>query len=263
MPVNDNTLPQKLLTLLDRMIRGTKIKEIPPLIACQIRSVTQPPPAKIDSESLRINTTFQPVALPQTSQVTDIIQNFATPQTHQCSLSDLLAQIHTENIKSIRSVGWVSPSITIHSKAIDLFKKFDLSRRLNYKTRVHTLSPSTLSTQVKSTGFQLNLQIRNKLADLMTIPVKVPPAVLSFISEKEQLAFWKLAIRQAHKSPKQMNLIGIYPGVPYNCATHIEVDRLKNLQFRFKEKLSTVRGNLQKVALFRDLDTQKIISVVM
>jgi hypothetical protein len=86
---------------------------------------------------------------------------------------------------------------------------------------------------------------------------------MHLLSREEQLAIWKRAVWQSRKEPRQLQLLGVYFGVPLAAIERMRIDSLsKRLNYNFSSTYQNPDIALKDVAIFSDDERKQIIVTI-
>jgi hypothetical protein len=104
--------------------------------------------------------------------------------------------------------------------------------------------------------------IHSDLVPVSGLIIRKKPVLPDFISERQQLLFWKLALKQTGKLPKQLKLIGIFPKIPLDYIENIDFDPVdKVITYQWKDKFAKVKDQTMDLAIFLDIENRKLVMV--
>jgi hypothetical protein len=167
--------------------------------------------------------------------------------------------------------------LTTTTRIVDFFQQFAIDPgRLSSWLSTFTSPPG--SSFVKSididrlkptihklpeTKLKMAARVKENLAFFRRLAVQKKPVILSFLSEKEQLVYWKRAVTQTRKEARYLQILGVYTGVPYDCVENIKVNySQKSLNYNFKVRSHRIQSEIRDIALFNDITQNKILMVV-
>lgn len=259
------SLTHRLFAVLERWVKETRVHGI--------EVVPDPATGAVKTLEFNLDTGVGELDYSFTSSVStldfqietetvEIVQTLIQPQINDAAMEDLQVTINDEKIDRLTHIaihdqdtsmdaGGQPP--TVH----DLFKKFNLKPKLLYSTTIHKLDIQRWRTGVKvnSLPVAFSAKIQDNLLLAKRFAVERKPAEVSYVSEKNQLILWKKAVEKSGKEPKDLKLIGIYPGVPFYFiqAEKISINPVNRiLTYRFKANLPNKRSpeDLRDLALF-------------
>lgn len=134
--------------------------------------------------------------------------------------------------------------------------------RVDYRTRTHNLPFRDFPISCHNLVSALNPVMRDGVAPLGRLAVHRQSIPLNFLSKGEQLSFWRQAIRQTGREARQLQLVGVFPGVPIGAAERFGVDwKTERLIYRFIPGRTGVQ-TLRDIAVFQDTVEKKAVLVV-
>lgn len=234
---------------------ATAARQLEPTIPGQTNEV----PVSMDAGTAEVD-----FSIPTSTQ--EALAELCNPTVQDARVESLEPEVIDEKVDTVSRVGIQSCSTDIHTIVHDLFKTFNISPKMHYTTRVKSVNPDHFKPRVFRFKFDSSLQgrVREDIVFFKKLTVEQNPAVLTFVTEKEQLSYWRQAVIQTRKEPRQLKLLGVYPGVPYNAIEKIRVNfSHKSMCYNYKPGSSPRHVNPKNVALFTDLDTEKTVLVVM
>jgi len=187
-------------------------------------------------------------------ELIEIIGKFKENQTKTLSLSEFNTKIKTEplNIFHTNNVFQINTSIKV--KTENIFEKYNISPVLKYKTRIKCIDFNFLKPVVlKAPSFKYPL-IRDNLYLIKKTIIYKKAVQVSFLSEEQQLTYWRKAVMQSKTEPKSLELIGVYYQVPYYSIENIKIDfKLKQLSYKLKENSVAKKIKEYDIIIFRDI----------
>ncbi|MGE5343283.1 MAG: hypothetical protein ACM3SY_17580 [Candidatus Omnitrophota bacterium] len=265
-------LSHKVFAALERLVKDTVVWDaeltIPATCCDQELSLPQTCVA-IDPAIPSAVVDLEESSLCIRAETQEIVDHLIHPTITDARMNALEAVVHDEPVGDIASA-------TIHEVPLDLetsselrvhdfFKKYRIAPTLSYTATVKPIDIESLKAPVH--GIAVNLAsrcfIRENVTFFHRLTVQHKPAVLSFLSERTQLGYWKRAVVQTKKEARKLDLIGIYWGVPYESIENIKINySQKRLCYHFKAQALHSDIALKNIALFVDTDTQKTVVVM-
>ena len=107
---------------------------------------------------------------------------------------------------------------------------------------------------VPDSKLKITTLVKEDIFYFRRLTLQKQPVRLSFLAEAEQLAYWKQAVRQSRKEPRQLQIAGLYNGIPYDC--------VENLKIKASPSFQGSRCQLKNIALLNDSTENKVLVVV-
>jgi len=134
--------------------------------------------------------------------------------------------------------------------------------RVDYRTRTHNLPFHDFSFSCHNLVSALTPVLHDGVASLGQLAVRRQSIPLNFLSKGEQLSFWRQAIQQTGREARQLQLVGVFPGIPIGAAERFGVDwKTERLIYRFIPGRTGVQV-LRDIAVFQDTVEKKAVLVV-
>jgi len=273
-------LPQKLFAALERLIRETHVKDLDlgvtvttAALDYSLRAVVRPLDFAVPVQVSQMPVTIE-------SQTIEIVHRFTHSPIQDASLQGLTAQVKEEPLETINTAAVISEPLDIvtTTAVYDLFKEYQiepghLSSALSHSSAgakssrvVKTIDIDILKPrvhQVSQSKFNITAKVNENLALFRRLTLQKKNVILSFLSEKEQLVYWKRAVNQTKKEARHLQMIGVYTGIPYDCVENIKVNYSEqSMNYNFKARAQGSRCELKDIALFNDSSTNKILMVL-
>jgi len=201
------------------------------------------------------------------SQTHEIIDILSRPTIHDAAVEELHPRIIDEKVDILLSVPVHNEPVTLetNTRVIDLFKRFNVDLKPIQSTTVKNvniiaLKPLIVDIPISST---IHVSLKENLFLFRRLTVHHKPVVMNYVSEREQLSYWKWAVRKTNKEPKKLRLEGVYSGIPFDYIENIKIDfSQKKLCYNFKAKAIRSGDSLKDIALFTDMETGKTVVVM-
>lgn len=259
------SLTHRLFAVLERWVKETRvhgIEVVPDPATGAVKSLDFKLDTGIGELDYSFSSSLSTLNFHIEAETFEIVQTLIRPKINDAAMEELEVGINDEKIDQLTGIDIHDQDTSLDTAdqppmVHDLFKKFNLKPKLLYSTKIHKLDIQRWRTGVKvnklPVTFSANIQDNLLLAKRFAVERK--PAEVSYVSEKNQLILWKKAVEKSGKEPKDMKLIGIYPGVPFYFiqAEKISINPVSRiLTYRFKAKLPRARGpeDLRDMALF-------------
>lgn len=259
-------LSHKAFAALERLMRDTRVKDADLHIAAASRQVELTIPRQTNEVEISMPVRTTEIDFQVRTATQEALAELHNPTVQDAKVESLEPSVIDEKVETINEVEVRGQPLDIHVGVHDFFKKFNISAKLYYTTSVKAVNLDRLIPRIFRYKFDTALEgrVRENLPFFKKLPVEQKPAVLSFMSEKEQLSYWRQAVIQTRKEPRHLQLLGVYPGVPYNAIEKIRVNfSHKSMCYNYKPGAQSRKGNPMNVALFTDLDTEKTVLVAM
>ncbi len=255
-------LSHKLAGVIDRLIKTTRIKDLDLSTFKGMRTlnlsiepvIKRGVPFIAYNESV-IDCVIEP-------QLVEVIGDLRDNKVLTISLSELKADIKTENLHITYSGDIFDISTNIITKTEDFFKKFNISSKLKYKTKIRELNLSLFKPKILSVHRLDYPRIIDNYYLIKKIIISKKSAEFNFLSEKEQLIYWRKAVIQTKRDPKGLELMGVYYNVPYYNIENFKIDfKMQKLNYQLKENTNTKKLKVCDIIIFRDVLKKKGIII--
>ncbi len=255
-------LSHKLAGVIDRLIKTTRVKEVDLNTFKGMRSVN----LRIESVIKRgvpfiafnervIDCVIEP-------QLFEVIGNLKKNKVFTISLSELNTNIKAENLHITYSGDVCDIPTNINTKTEDVFKKFNISSKLNYKTKIRELNLRLFKPKILSVHRLDYPRIIDNYYLIKKTIISKKSVKFDFLSEKEQLIYWRKAVIQTKRDPKGLELMGVYYDVPYYNIENFKIDfSMQKLSYRLKENTNTNKLKVCDIIIFRDISKKKGIII--
>ena len=259
-------LQQRLFSVIESMVKETEVRDIPTDVPAVVETLDYAFRMEdvIQTLDFDITSTIDDVDISIEPEIVEIIGELACPQIGDAAISDLETEIVDEKVEEINCPGIFDVDTSLTTETKDFFKIFDVEKKLKYDTVVKALEPGDLTPGIKRLNLTIFPILKDNLPFFNSITVEKKPVVLSFLSEKEQLEYWKKAVLKTRRDVKQLKMIGVYTGIPRGRIDNIKINfstRCLNYTFKVSLGLYKKEGTLKDLALFQDLETGKSIMV--
>ncbi len=255
-------ISHKLAGVIDRLIKTTSVKSIDLNVFkgaysanFNIEIKTKRVVPHISTDTKVINCIFTP-------QLTEIIGSFSKPKVEKISLSEIKTEVKTENLYLIHSGNIANISTVVDVKVEDVFRKFNISSKLNYKTRISEFDFNNIKPKILNIGRLNYPRVINNYYLVKNSIISKKTAQLFFLSQKEQLTYWRKAVMQTKLDPKELELIGVYYNVPYYNLQNFKIDfSQRELKYKLKENSVAKKIKVCDIIIFRDIEKKKGIII--
>jgi hypothetical protein len=262
------SLQHKLFAAVERMVRDTPVHD------ANLRF-----PAAVDDMDFSIDVECADIEFHIPADITgvdfvmgagkthEIVEQLTQPAVIDAGMGKLEAKVIDEKVDTIENAHVHDEPIVLDTDArvTDFFKQHRIKPGLLYSTTVKGVSIPALKPIAKNvmTDIASTASVKENLFFFRRLIVRHKPVVLSFMTEKEQLVYWKWAVSQTGKEAKKLAMVGVFTGVPYDYIENIKINySQKRLFYNFRARAFRPGEHLKDVALFNDLDTNKTIVVM-
>lgn len=258
MPDKKLKLSHKIAGVIDRLIKSTRVKTVDLSVLKGIISI----PVIIESSRKRliphitynnksINFNIQPVLI-------EIIGVLNANKVNSVSLKDLKTNIKSEPLEIYHINNVYDMNTFFTTVSIDFFEEFKVSKKLSYRTKINNLSFSIIKPNIiKLHTFKFPI-IKDNLFLIKRYRITKKSVQLSYLSEKQQLNYWRRAVITTRKEPKLLEFIGVYYQVPYYDIEKMKVNyKLKELSYNLKENIIAKKTRICNIIVFRDIIEKK------
>jgi len=256
-------ISHKVFAAIERMIKETQVKSLDLSIPAGVSAIDATIDVTLNQWPTSFTTALQSLPTTIATDVVEVVGQLLGTAVHDAHMEALDTQVVDEKVEALFTTAVTDEPIQFDQvKVKDFFKVFKVKTNLDYETTVKNIDFTTLKTRNFSLPITLSARTDENLFFFRRLNVERPPAMLSLLSEEEQLTYWRLAVMQTRKEPRQLMIVGVYKGIPFDAIEDIRVNfSHKSLCYRFKAH--PPRNTLQKdIAIFSHIDTQKIIMVV-
>lgn len=270
MPEAKLNLQQKLFAVIEAMVKETDVKDVPLHMPAAVETLnyTIDMEEKIHPMDFSVSTAVDEIESSIQTQIIGIVDELNRPEIKDAAISDLRngAKIVDEKVGTITCPALLETDTRLTTETKDFFKTFNVDKKLKYDAPVKGVDIAKLKPSART--FSLNLTVQPVLKDNLPffkrVTVDKKPVVLSFLSEREQLHYWKKAIEKVRKDVKKMKMLGVYTAVPRGNTENLKINfSTKSLNYNFKNSLGLYKKEepVKDLALFEDLETGKSIMV--
>lgn len=259
-------LQQKLFAVIEAMVKETEVRDIPMDVPAAVETLDYAFPVEDTVHSMDFGIPFavEDIETSMEPQVVEIVGELNCPRIGEASISDLETKVMDEKVEEIHCPGIFDVDTSLTAETKDFFKIFDVGKKLKYDTVVKSIEPGDLTPGIKRLNLTIFPILKENLPFFNSLTVEKKPVVLSFLSEKEQLEYWKKAVIKTRRDVKQLKMIGVYTGIPRGGIDNIKINfstRCLNYTFKMSLGLYKKQESLKDLALFQDLETGKSIMV--
>ncbi|MCP5105392.1 MAG: hypothetical protein GY950_18530 [bacterium] len=266
MPETKLNVRQKLFAALEALVKETEVKNVTLDIPVDIDTLpfTIDMANKIQSLDYRVPSTVMEMETAIKPRVNCIVEELTRPRITDASISDLNAAVVDEQVEILHTPRILDADTRLTGETIDFFKTFGVEKKLKYNVTVKNLKPPDLTPKTRQLNVTIYPMLKENLGFFNRLTVNKKPVVLSYLSEKEQLHYWKMALIKTRKDIKKLKLLGVYTGIPRDSIENIKVNfSTKSLNYNFKTSIRLYKKEepLRDMALFDDLETGKSVMV--
>ena len=262
-------LQQKLFAVIEGLVRETKIQELHPDIPAAVEELSFAIKTTTHSQAFQFPARTQALDTTIPAETVEIVQSFLQPQVTDAAISALQAAAVDENVAAVRDATVYDAPVQLTTDTVDFFSRFQINPNVKYTTTVKDVDFTGLKVgKPRSLNISVYPILRNNLELFKRFPVEKRPVILSFVSEEEQLHYWKKAVIKTRKEPRQLELVGVYTGIPRQYIENIRINFSNRcLNYNFKTtfdigiNLRAKKEPLKDMAVFQDLETGKSIMV--
>jgi hypothetical protein len=257
---------QKLFAVVESMVKETEVRDIPMDVPAAVETLDYAFRVEdtVHPVEFNISAAIEAVDISMEPEIVEIVGELACPRIGDAAISDLETAVVDEKVGEIHCPGIFDVDSSLTTETKDFFEIFGVGKRLKYNTVVKSIEPGDLTPGFKRLNLTIFPILKDNLPFFNSITVEKRPVVLSFLSEEEQLEYWKKAVLKTRKDVKQLKMIGVYTGIPRGCIDNIKINfstRCLNYTFKVSLGLYKKENTLKDLALFQDLETGKSIMV--
>jgi hypothetical protein len=256
-------LPQKVFAAIERIIKDTRVKD------ADLSIVTTPAQMEleINANIAEISTVIPMDVLEPLFNIEvnlkESIGELMNTTVQDAQMEALEAVVKDEKVESINTAALHDEPLGIETTVWDFFKKFQIKPMQSYKAEIKSVGFERVKTKIYRVPLRINTGIKENLPAFKRLVVFHKPVILNFLSEREQLEYWRMAVVQTRKEVKKLQLFGVYSGVPYSSIEKIKINySKKRLCYNFKPRTAGKGSELNGVAIFNDTETNKTLLVV-
>lgn len=255
---------QKLFAVVEGMVKETKIREIRLDMPVAAEELAFAMTAGTGSLDLEVPAVTQPLETTITPRVTGAVESLNNPPVLDAGITALEAVVKDEEITAVRVAAVHDADVRPTTRTVDFFEQFGVDKKIKYSTAVKAVHCSGPKTVVHHPDFAVYPTLADNLELFKRFTVEKKPIVLSYLSEKEQLLFWKKAVKKTRKDPKSLRLLGVYTGLPRRSIEGVKLNmNTLCLNYNFKTSFGFLKKEepLEDVALFQDMETARSVMV--
>jgi hypothetical protein len=255
-------LTQKLFALVERMVKETPVRQLDLDVGKHAHRVFEWDfsfTTTLRDIQWHITTPVTELPFSITTRAIEIMDSFNKPRIVDAVMESLEAHVADVDVAGITCpvIHHFDDQLVLATtcKVNDFFKKFKINEKLLYTTTIHAIELKTITIPIKTIPLSITTTVKENLLLFRRLIIERQPVELSFVTEKEQLLFWRNAVLKTKQEPRYLKLIGVYTGVPYYF---IETEKItlnpsrNSLSYRFKFKLpgKMEEDSLKDIALF-------------
>lgn len=256
------TTAQKLFAIVDNWVRNLHIREWDVSVASAVADLPLLMRAHMRTLDYAMNAvTAELPPLETMTAVTDGLREFARPVVNEAGLDQLATTVHREDLRWTVTTAATDVSCLFVAGVHDFGRAFS-SGTIHYEVKTREFPFRDLTISVSALALVVPAVIREQTAVVLRLPIRRAPLQLSFLSQGEQLSFWKAAIRQTKRTARDLRLVGVYPAVPMGLTEGMRIDSQHgDLLFQPTGGGTNRSNRLQDVAIFQDLIADRVVIV--
>jgi hypothetical protein len=279
-------LSQKMFAALERLIREARVKDLELELEVKTKSLEYSLTASTQSPDFALTAPVKETPLTLAVNPVEIVYRLSNPVIGTASLDTLTTRVVDEEVERINTAAvFTEPFQAITTAEVkDLFKEYHIvPGRLPASHQIASATGSSGSLvknlefhlvpprqhlgvhSVPESRLKITPQIKENVFYFKRLTLQKRPVKLSFLSEQQQLIYWRQAVLKSRKEPRQLQIAGVYTGIPYDCVENLKINAQQNtLQYNFKtgSQFQGSRCPLKNIALFNDLSENKVLVVV-
>jgi hypothetical protein len=253
---------QKLFAIVDGWVRNLRIREVDGTIDVTVAGISPIIRVPVRPLAFTLETTVSSLApLEADRAVRDGLQGIGAPAVCETGLNQLSAFVRSEDFRWTIAVSTADISCRFFSAVHDFGRAF-AGGSIRYEVKTRNFPFHDLNMRVFSLRLAAPPGIREGTAAVQKLSIRRPPLQLSFLSQQEQLVFWKAAVHQTKRTARDLRLVGVYPAIPMGLAGGLRIDSQSGeLVFHPAPGGGGAGTRLQDVAIFRDLVEDRVVIV--
>lgn len=198
------------------------------------------------------------------TQTYEVVEGLTRPRVEDAAIAELETKITDVSVEIVKTASVHDVPVNIGSTTTvkDFFKVYNVKPRFHYNCPVKSIDFSQLKPVIHGLGLVILPHLQDNIFAFRRLTVEQAQVVLSYLSEKAQLEFWRKAVEKTGKEPRRLKLIGVYSSVAYDCIDNVKINySLRRLSYNFKSHIPRDRGPLRDIGIFRDMDSEKTVMV--
>jgi len=261
---NKLQIQHKLFAAIERMIKETRVFPI---------DLEQP--ASVSGTNLEINAGQHSLPMDIPAAITgipvtintpthEIVETLTNPPVHDAGAHAIDTPVNDVPTALLTTVDVHNVPVRLNTRVPvnDFLKEYDIKPHVHYSTPAKSIDIKALTAITKTIPTVMTHRLKENTVAFRRVTVTHPPVELSYLTEKEQLVFWKKAVEKTRKEPRKLQLIGVYTAIAYDCIENLKINlHQRRLNYTFKTQIPRDRGQLRDIALFKDLETEKSVMV--
>jgi hypothetical protein len=269
MPDQKLNLPHKVFAAIERLVSETPVSDVGLDFPVEIAEMDFTIPGKNEDIDLAVPAEVSEIRFDLEAETREIVEELAHPAIMDAAVEGLDAAVKDEKVDAVGTAAVYDEPMQMgeNIRVIDVFKTYHIDSKFYYTASVKSLGLPELkpNTREMIVDIASRVPVKENVLFFKRLTVQQKPVVLTFLSEKDQLVYWRQAVLQTKKEARKLELVGVYKGVPYDFIEHIKVNySRKALCYNYNLKALRAGGQdaLNDVALFTDLETKKTIVVM-
>ncbi len=127
-----------------------------------------------------------------------------------------------------------------------------------FKVKLNYWSIEALKVKIKKSYFSFRKnKVKNGNDFIFRIPMKIISSDISLLSQKQQLLFWREAIKQ-NTTKEPIELKGVFLNLDYSTILDIKYDYSKNILYAYRKKKSLMKKEeVYSIAFFKYKERQQ------
>ncbi|MCP4155674.1 MAG: hypothetical protein GY757_48565 [bacterium] len=257
---------QKIFATIEALVKSTKVKEL----NLNIPAKTQPIPFNIDTGVAELKyavpTTLKKLETSIETRTACIIEKTLRPKVLDASIEALKAVVKEEEVSSINSAIVKELEYSIDTQVTDFFKAYDVNKKLSYIATIKSIEIGKYKPKIHALNTHIYPSIKENLHYFNKFTAEKKATILSYLPEREQLEFWKRAVIRSKLEPRQLELVGIFTGIPRGNVENIKIN-ISGMCLNYSFKSTTTGGlgkkseSMRDIGVFINLETEKSLMV--
>jgi hypothetical protein len=251
-------LSHKIAGVIDRLIKTTRVKTINLSVLKGIGDL----PVSINFSIKRVSPyiSYNPSYLEFQihPELIEIVGTLKNNKTMSVSLEDLKTAVKDEPLAVYHSNSVLKVNTYFAATKVDFFEEFKVARKLKYKTKIKDISSHFAVPKINNLESFKFPMIKENLYYIKKQKIIQKTVQLTYLTEKQQLNYWRRAVISTKKEPKKLEFIGVYYQVPYYDIEKIKINyKLKELSYVLKENIIAKKTRICNIIVFRDIAEKK------
>ena len=260
MPERD--IKQKIFAAIEKIVRNLKVNDLPTDMYTKSNYFFYNLFTENRNMDFEIVSEVNESLNELNANINDSMKDIKKPKLITIDFNFLKLKISEVNFNMFNNFKIRSKELLFIPKVNNSLKSDQNVFKLKYKANVRSMKLNLKDLNIRRYVLKFDSNIKEDITIIRLVNTKRNPVILSFLSEEEQLKFWKVAIVNMKKKPKQIELLSIFRNIVLDYIEKVKYDSSKNkLSYCFK--LTNPKKNVKKfdVGIFKDIDNNKAFMV--